>query len=316
MRDEDAVMRIGEVALRTNVKVPTLRAWERRYGLLQPERTVGGHRLYSERDVVRVRDMSRLIADGWSVSAAAREVLRTPEAQGHEDLPRPRVLRTASPGTDASGAVIDRLQHQLRESIERFDSVAAERALDNVFARFEVPGAIDDVLLPVMRHLGDGWDEDAGVIAREHFATHAIRPRLQRLLRAAVHAGGRTCVAATPEAEEHDLGLLAAAVILADAGWRVHYLGPRTPTSAMQRAVEELNPQVVLVSSLFREHAVSFINDKPNLRPAALVVGGTGFIDTDSDRLGGAAVHEGPLAQLPDTLSRAVDKQAAVNRSA
>jgi MerR family transcriptional regulator, light-induced transcriptional regulator len=78
MTDDRAVLRIGEVSRRTGVAVPTLRAWERRYGLLEPARTEGGHRLYSQADVERVRAMSRLLDDGWSAAAAAREVLRTP----------------------------------------------------------------------------------------------------------------------------------------------------------------------------------------------------------------------------------------------
>jgi DNA-binding transcriptional MerR regulator len=69
-------MPIGEVARRTGVTVVTLRAWERRYGLLRPIRTAGGHRRYSDEDVQRVLALLDLIAQGWTVGAAARQVAR------------------------------------------------------------------------------------------------------------------------------------------------------------------------------------------------------------------------------------------------
>ena len=75
-QDEDpkTTMPIGEVARRTGVTVPTLRAWERRYGLLLPVRTAGGHRRYSDEDVQRVLAVLELTGQGWGVGAAARRV--------------------------------------------------------------------------------------------------------------------------------------------------------------------------------------------------------------------------------------------------
>jgi DNA-binding transcriptional MerR regulator len=67
-------LRIGELAVRTGVGVPTLRAWESRYRLLRPSRTAGGHRLYSAEDEARIREVQALIAEGVAVGAAARYV--------------------------------------------------------------------------------------------------------------------------------------------------------------------------------------------------------------------------------------------------
>jgi DNA-binding transcriptional MerR regulator len=71
---DPATMPIGEVARRTGVTVPTLRAWERRYGLLLPVRTAGGHRRYTDEDVQRVQAVLELASQGWAVGAAARRV--------------------------------------------------------------------------------------------------------------------------------------------------------------------------------------------------------------------------------------------------
>jgi MerR family transcriptional regulator, light-induced transcriptional regulator len=299
--DPRAVLRIGEVSRRTGVAVPTLRAWERRYGLLTPDRTEGGHRLYSERDIERVRAMLRLLDDGWSAAAAAREVLREP-------APVTRLRPISGEGV-ATQDLIDRLA----AAIESFDGATADGVVDDVLARFQIPRALDSVLLPVLRRVGEGWQEDPRVIAREHFATNTLRPRLQRLLRTAPsRSGTRRVLAAAPEGEEHDLGLLAASVVAADAGWQVHYLGARTPSNAIERSVSELRPDVVLIGAVFREHAEAYLLDAPDLAGAGLILGGSGFTPADAARLPNAVVHEGSVVDVVTSLDRAL---AARNRA-
>ncbi len=300
MDTERSVLRIGEVARRTGVTVPTLRAWERRYGLLNPARTEGGHRLYSDDDVEHVRAMQRLLNDGWSAGAAAREVLREPE-------PVTRLRPVPSAG-DAAADLIDRLE----QAIDAFDAPNADAAIDDVFARLEIPRALDEVILPVLRRVGEGWQSDPRVIAREHFATNTVRPRLQRLLRGAFRSASRSCLAAAPEGEDHDLGLLASSVVGADAGWRIHYLGARMPTEAIERSAESLRPEVVLIGAMHREHAEAFLGDRPRFGGAAIVLGGTGFIPSDASRLRHAVVHQGPISEFAATLERAMAAQGVV----
>lgn len=301
MTDGPAALRIGEVARRTGVAVATLRAWERRYGLLEPERTEGGHRLYREADVERVRAMVGLLDEGWSAGAAAREVQRAPAPV--------TPLRAVRGEGDPAAALAARL----RAAIDGFDVPAAEAVIDDVLARLDIGTALDEVILPVLREVGDGWQDDPRVIAREHVATNTIRPRLQRLMTSFARSARRICVAAAPEHEEHDLGLLAGAVIAADAGWRVHYLGPRTPTVALERAVAELDPQVVLVGAVGRDAAVAFLDDGADLGAAAVVIGGAGFRADDVRRLPGSLHHDGEIRDLPATIERALEQRDAVS---
>lgn len=302
MADDRAVLRIGEVSRRTGVAVPTLRAWERRYGLLTPERTDGGHRLYSEDDIGRVRGMQRLLDEGWSASAAAREVLREPATVT-------RLRPVASSGL-ASGDLVTRLER----AIEGFDGATADQVIDDVFARFDVPRALDEVVLPVLRRVGEGWQDDPRIIAREHFATNTLRPRLQRLIRTPARAGSsRTCLAAAPEAEDHDLGLLAATVVAADAGWRIHYLGARMPAAALERSAIDLDPDVVLVGSMFRSHAEEFLAAEPRFARAGVVLGGPGFLPSDASRIPGSVVHQGPIRELASTLERALSSRGDIS---
>lgn len=300
MSDERSVLRIGEVSRRTGVSVPTLRAWERRYRLLVPARTDGGHRLYSEDDVARVRAMRRLLDDGWSASAAAREVLREPAPVTH--------LRPVPTSGDAAADLVDRLE----QAVDDFDTPAADAVMDDVFARLDVPRALDEVILPLLRRIGDGWQDDPRVIAREHFATNTVRPRLQRLLRAPMHTSGRSCLAAAPENEDHDIGLLAGSAVIADAGWRVHYLGARMPTAAIERSVASLGPDVVLIGAMHRHHAEALLADRPVFGRSAIVLGGPGFASGDASTLRNAVLHDGPIRELPATLERAMANRSVM----
>lgn len=292
MRAERAALRIGEVARRTGIGVATLRAWERRYGLLRPIRTAGGHRRYSDEDVDRVRSVQALVDDGWAVTAAAAEVKRAAGA-------RP------AGGDRRSGGPPEEVVARLQTAMDGFDEAALEQALDDAFSRMSVPAALDDVVLPALRWVGAGWEDDDRVIAREHLTTNILRPRLQRLLRDPTTATGRSLVAATPEHEEHDLGVLAASVVAAAVGYRVHFLGARTPTRALQRAVRELAPVAVLVGGVSRGHAGELLDGGPVLDGVPLVLGGPAFASDDAERLPRTVVHQGPLRGLPATIRRA-----------
>ncbi len=294
MTGDRAVLRIGEVSRRTGVAIPTLRAWERRYGLLEPERTDGGHRLYRELDVDRVRSMQRLLDDGWSAAAAADRVTREPAPV--------TLLRPVADTGDAAEDLISRLE----SAVDGFDARAANAVVDDAFARLDLPRALDEVVLPLLRRIGENWQTDGRFIAREHFTSNILRPRLQRLLNVPTVQERRTCVAAAPEGEEHDLGLLAAAAVCAHAGWRVHYLGARTPTHALERSVGQLHPEAVLVGAIHRHHARAFLGDGPRLDGAVVVLGGDGFVADDAGRIDDSVVHAGGIADVPDTIERAL----------
>ena len=107
-----AQLRIGELARRTGVASELLRAWERRYGLLAPERTEGGYRLYSDDDVRQVRRMRELLASGLSAAEAARQA-----------AVEPRAPDGAVPPDGAASA-------ELRRALEQLDDAGGHAAFD------------------------------------------------------------------------------------------------------------------------------------------------------------------------------------------
>jgi methanogenic corrinoid protein MtbC1 len=334
--DQRAALPIGEVARRTGVAVATLRAWERRYGLLDPQRTEGGHRRYGSADLARVRRMQQLLADGWGADAAARQaredaLLAMDGVEDREPLDTSREFRVpsrpaepaqpeaATARTDGNGRGPDpapapalpegltpaasAIARRLVDAIAAYDATAANEAIDDTFARFDVAAALDHVLMPTLRVVGEGWEHDPGAIAREHFATNAIRPRLIRLLRAPASRNAPSCVAAAPEKEEHDLGVLASAVVAADAGWHVTFLGARTPTGALRRAIEATGADAALVGSVRRRPAQTFLDELARALPCGLVLGGAGFREEDLHRVEGLVTrHLGAYSTLPASL--------------
>ena len=133
-------LRIGQLAKRTGVSPELLRAWEQRYGLLQPTRTAGGFRLYSAADEARVQRMQSLVSGGLAAAQAARLIL-----SGGEPAPR-----TGS----GSATTLEDAADDLTASLDRLDEQAANTALDRLFAAYTVEMVLQEVIIPYLHRLG------------------------------------------------------------------------------------------------------------------------------------------------------------------
>jgi DNA-binding transcriptional MerR regulator len=237
-------LRIGELAKRTGVSPELLRAWEQRYGLLQPARTAGGFRLYDAADEARVRRMQGYVSGGLAASQAARLVLSGEPAQ-----------RTVPP----PATILDDETGDFAESLDRLDEQAANTALDRLFSAYTVETVLREVVLPYLHRLGERWEAGEVSVAHEHFASNLIRGRLLGLARGWGQGLGPGAVLACAPGEQHELGLLAFGVALGRRGWRITYLGTDSPIGAVADTVRSLLPAVVVLLSVdpdrFLEHA-------------------------------------------------------------
>ncbi len=280
-------LRIGDVAERSGLAVPTLRSWERRYGVLAPERTPGGHRLYSDDDVARVQAMQRLISAGIPTRQAAARILAG-------EVP---------PDASAFAAVATR---RLWEAATTFDTPAATAVLHDVFERLDIAVACDDVLVPVMRQLGATWREGPHAIAREHFATQLVRLRLADELRPADPSIDPRVLACCPQGEHHDLGVMMASATLAGEGQAVRFIGVHTPAHVLDAAVKRTRPRVVLIGSELRRPAARLLETLRVAPGVVCVLGGDGFRDGDAGDRPGVVVHRGPYRSLGPTVAEAL----------
>jgi MerR family transcriptional regulator, light-induced transcriptional regulator len=238
-------LRIGQLAKRTGVSPELLRAWEQRYGLLQPTRTPGGFRLYSAADEARVQRMQSLVADGLAAAQAARLVLSGGQPAPHT--------------VSASATTLEDAAANLTASLDRLDEQAANTALDRLFSAYTVETALQDVVLPYLHRLGERWEAGEISVAQEHFASNLLRGRLLGLAQGWGQGQGPGAILACVPDEQHELGLLAFGVALRRRGWRITYLGADSPIGAVANIARSLAPAVVVLVSMnpdnFLDHA-------------------------------------------------------------
>ena len=233
-QQEPERVRIGELSRRTGVQTDTIRAWERRYGLVEPQRTSKGYRLYSSADEEVIRAMCELTAKGVAAAEAAALARRGAEA----------------PPAPSSGALDPPAQaRRLRRALEAFDEEEANATLDECLAGLSLARVLEDVVPAAMAEIGSRWQDGEATVAQEHFASSVVRGRLLGLARGWGAGAGPLALLACLPGELHDLGLIAFGLSLHQRGWRIAYLGADTPLDTLDDAATRLRPQVVVVSA-------------------------------------------------------------------
>ncbi len=227
---------IRELVKRTGVNASTLRAWENRHGLIVPARTPSGHRLYSEKDVQRVRRLQELLAQGLSLNEIA-DVL----ASGNDVQPA-----TATPSTQTNwqGYFIETLRALEDFSTERLDTLYNEAC-----ALYPIDTLTQHLLIPVLQHLGTRWDSRESGIAEEHFFSAWLRNKLgARLHHSAGLSKGKSLLLACLPHEHHEIGLLLFALGALHRGYRVVYLGTNVPNRQIVHVVKKAHTAGIVLS--------------------------------------------------------------------
>jgi DNA-binding transcriptional MerR regulator len=217
---------IGVAARRTGVTPAALRAWERRYGAVVPARSEGGQRLYSDRELRRLKLLREAVEGGRAISRVvdleADELAELVEADRRAAGP----ARGPVPGTGVEvepGPILG----QAMEAVEELAPKALEEALRRGAVTLSPSALVEEVLVPLLQEIGERWRSGDLRPAAEHLASTVIRRFLEWLTEAAeVSTGAPLMLAATPAGQRHEFGALLAAVTGALAGWRVVYLGP------------------------------------------------------------------------------------------
>ncbi|MBN8229414.1 MerR family transcriptional regulator [Corallococcus macrosporus] len=251
--------RIHIAAELSGVRVELIRAWERRYGVLVPERTPAGYRVYTDRDVALLKRLKALTDEGVAISEAAKLL---PQLRAELDVP-------ASGGTEERlGAQPEAWRAAVMAAAEAYDQSRVSRILDEVLTALPPLKAFEDVLVPVQREVGERWHAGTLTVAQEHLVTQVVRERLVSLLHGAPRGGRRHAVLACFPEEEHEIGLLGAALRLRYAGLRVTLLGQRVPAEGLGETVARAKPDVVGLSAVTNRGATVFEDVLTRLRDA------------------------------------------------
>lgn len=230
--------RIKTVAALTGVPRNTLLAWERRYNLVEPDRAGNGYREYTDADVARIVKIKAYVDKGYKISEAI-----TLAEQG------PRLEPPASPAQPERPALRS-VQASVLKALVAFDRAEASRIIDQLpMASFQTQ--LDELYLPILTALGDGWEAGEISIAQEHYASAFCRERMIGMLVALSHGpeSGERIVCAGMSGEAHEGGLLSLAIRLAARGARVSYLGPDLPVESLIDACTDRHIAMVCVSA-------------------------------------------------------------------
>ena len=214
---------IKGAAERVGISPSTLRAWERRYGVVTPQRTEAGYRVYSEEDVRALARMARLVDAGRPPSLAAQESRRqSAQASGGGDAVSSDLLSSdIDPTIDIEALV---------EAAAELDADRLEVVLDQMMARGSFEAVVDHILIPALEALGEGWASGRVSVGGEHLASNAVTRRLSAAYEAGTRlAAGPRVLVGMPPGGRHELGLFAFAVAARRHGLVTDYLGADLP---------------------------------------------------------------------------------------
>ena len=246
---KDPKYTIKVVGERTGVRSVTLRAWERRYNLLEPQRMENNYRLYSDRDIQLVRWITHRMDDGLSISNAVREY------QGlREEGIWPEALPTimAPEPTEEPAFPPERYSEMLFDAFINHDEEKAKEIVDMVQSMFDLKVIFFEIFSPCLYKIGDAWYRGEIRIATEHKASAFVRGILMQLLGAfpVYSQAPKILVGCGPE-EFHELAPLMLAVLLRREGYQVEFLGADLPIEDLVFYAEDVTPEMIILSAGF-----------------------------------------------------------------
>lgn len=296
------------VTRRTGIAAATLRAWERRYSALSPQRSDGNYRLYSERDIAVLKWLQAQLDAGLSISRAVallerlklRDSSRGSTGKPYVDLgtdvdvdvDEPTAESVDHSGTltlpaDPTASSWENLSVALYKALIDMDEQAAGLVLAESFALYQVDQVCLEVMIPVMRRVGEAWHNGSISVVNEHFASAYLHGRLLSIFSSYVAVNGPLILVGTAPGELHELGSLIFAILLRRHGLNVRFVGTNVPLVDLVRTIEQLRPRAVALAATLVETAhqlrglpTQFNQNYPDM---LLVLGGQGFTHYGDD---------------------------------
>lgn len=231
---------IRAVAEETGLSPHTIRAWERRYGVIAPRRTGTNRRVYGEGDIRRLKLLQRAVESGHSIGMIA--------ALPTEELDRLASVAATHEGIGSAEVAQSFLNHAM-QALQSLDASAFEAILVRASLVLGVDALVDGLVVPLMQEVGKKWEEGKLSIAQEHLASALVRTHLERTrLTIQPSPDAPRLIAATPAGQHHEIGALIAAIVAARMDWDVTYLGPNLPAEEISEAAERTRATAVALS--------------------------------------------------------------------
>ena len=243
--EDTPLLPLRVVVSRTGLSPEIIRAWERRYGAIDPARTPGGTRVFSEEDVARLLHLKALRDRGRGlISIAKLPTERLAEMVDAERAPA-RPQEAPPPLNDEQEAYL--------AAVERLDAREASTKLKALTAGLGNVQLLVQVAIPIMWQVGHRWAEGTLGIAAEHLVSEQLRRLLLgRLDEMESPPDAPKLLFTTPAGQPHEFGIVAGSVAAKEAGFDVLYLGPELPAEEIIWAVAQSNTDVLVLSVIRR----------------------------------------------------------------
>jgi DNA-binding transcriptional MerR regulator/methylmalonyl-CoA mutase cobalamin-binding subunit len=270
---------IGVVARRTGLKPDLIRAWERRYGAVAPNRSETRRRFYSDADIARLQLLRRTVETGRSIGQIANLANEELEALIAAEPASPGPA-PASPAPPFPGEAAEVFLEMCLAAARRLDVAELELHLERASVALSRNNLLEHLVVPLLHRLGELWQRGELRPTHEHLASAVVRSFLGGMYRAYdIPVTAPHLLATTPPRQRHELGALIVAAVAAGEGWRVTYLGPDLPPEEIAAAAREKGARVVALSLVYPPDDPLLGDDLRRLRrllPAAtaLIAGG------------------------------------------
>lgn len=248
---------IRTVSTLTGVNTVTLRAWERRYGLIRPTRTASGHRLYTQSQIDLINRVLVLLDKGIPISQVRAALDSTEEPQA------PR---------EPQAGPWQRYRERMVAAIVRFDEGGLEEAYNEALSLYPVEMVTRQLLLPLLAELGKRWETAEGSVAEEHFFGVYLRNKLGARFhhRPRGNTGPRVLLACLP-GEMHEIGVLLFALAAHDNGFRVVLLGANMPLEDLPTVARRADIDIIVLSGSIEPEPTLFETRLPRLATEARI---------------------------------------------
>jgi len=227
---------IKELEKLSGIKAHTIRIWEKRHRIVEPQRTDTNIRLYSDDDLKKIINVSLLNTNGLKISRIAD--MTAEEING-------KILELSERKTD-TGIFID----QLIVAMVDLDEEKFEKILSGLILRFGFERTVTEIIYPFMEKIGVLWQTENVTPAQEHFISHLIRQKLIVAIDglSVIPTIPKRVLLYLPENEWHELGLLFFHFVVRNAGFKTFYLGQSVPLKDVISVSQTHNPDIIITS--------------------------------------------------------------------
>ncbi|PYZ94482.1 MerR family transcriptional regulator [Salipaludibacillus keqinensis] len=242
MSDHNGKYNIKAVSNILGIHPGTLRAWERRYKIIEPVRNDAGHRLYTDEQMKVLKWIIDKVDQGFTIGQAV-ELLDKQDVL--EDMNHEAINKTQ----------LEAFQQDLLQSLLQFDEHKANRLLDQAFNVFSIEKVVISVLGGILIDVGDKWERNEISIAHEHYVTSYLRTKIGMVFhQLPVNSLLPKVVCVCGPNEQHEIGLLIFTFFLRRRGYETIYLGSGIPEKDICLVVEETMPKLIVISCTIVDH--------------------------------------------------------------